>query len=148
MKPVPRRIAVALSAAVLAVLAPEAGAVPKSGRDARSTAPTPVIGRATPALLARCFPPARAGGQGAAFGAGVDSRAVFGTLGLATVVVGPVLGTVGLLALLVAGLVALLFAGFFARRLGGITGDVLGAGVEAAELAALLTVAAWAHAAR
>jgi len=33
-----------------------------------------------------------------------------------------------------------------ARRLDGVTGDVLGAGVELAELAVLLTVSAWTHA--
>jgi len=37
---------------------------------------------------------------------------------------------------------------FFSSRLGGITGDVLGAGVEVAELAALLTVSAWEHGGR
>jgi cobalamin synthase len=40
----------------------------------------------------------------------------------------------------------LLLARFFARRLGGMTGDVFGGCIEAAELAALLTVSAWVHA--
>jgi cobalamin synthase len=41
--------------------------------------------------------------------------------------------------------VALLAAAFVARRLGGVTGDVLGAAVEVAELGALLGAAAAAH---
>ena len=43
-------------------------------------------------------------------------------------------------------LAAVSLAAFVARRLGGITGDVLGACLEIAELAALLTVAAWTYA--
>jgi adenosylcobinamide-GDP ribazoletransferase len=114
----------------------------------RALVAAPVVGRATPALLAWCFASARASGQGASFGAGVQPRAVPLALGLAAGVGGLALGFSGLVALLVAGLAALALGWFFARRLYGITGDVLGAGVEVAELAALLTVAAWAHAAR
>jgi adenosylcobinamide-GDP ribazoletransferase len=40
---------------------------------------------------------------------------------------------------------ALLAAAFVARRLGGVTGDVLGAVVEVAELGALVGAAAAAH---
>ena len=41
---------------------------------------------------------------------------------------------------------ALAVGRFMSRRLDGITGDVLGAAIEVAELAALLTVSAWMHA--
>jgi cobalamin synthase len=41
---------------------------------------------------------------------------------------------------------ALVVGAFFVRRLGGVTGDVLGAGVETAELVFLLTIVAWTHA--
>jgi adenosylcobinamide-GDP ribazoletransferase len=112
----------------------------------RALLAAPVVGRATPALLACCFRSARPGGQGALFAAGVHRGAVLLAFGLAAVVAGLALGLGGLVALLVAGSVALALGWFFARRLGGITGDVLGAGVEVAELAVLLTVAAWAHA--
>ncbi len=40
---------------------------------------------------------------------------------------------------------ALALTRFFAARVSGITGDVLGAAIEVAELAGLLTVSAWAH---
>lgn len=105
----------------------------------------PAIGRATPALLSRCFPPARATGQGAAFSAGLKAWDVLAALVGATVIAALVLGWVGLVALAAAMLAALGAGRFFSARLGGITGDVLGAGVELGELAALLTMLAWTH---
>jgi adenosylcobinamide-GDP ribazoletransferase len=108
----------------------------------------PAIGRATPALLAWCFPAARPGGQGAAFSAGLRAWAVPLALGTAVVITTVALGPAGLLALAVGGLAALGLGQFWRGRLGGITGDVLGAGVEVAELGALLAMAAWTHAAR
>lgn len=105
----------------------------------------PAIGRATPALLARSFPPARTAGQGATFQASLGAWDVPAALGGAAVIAALVLGWVGLLALAVATLAALSAGRFFSARLGGITGDVLGAGVEFAELAALLTMVAWTH---
>jgi adenosylcobinamide-GDP ribazoletransferase len=111
----------------------------------RTLVAAPVVGRATPALLACCFVAARGQGQGASFGAGVQPRAVPLAFGLAAVVTGLALGLVGLVALLVAGLVSLTLGWFFSRRLGGITGDVLGAGVEVAELVVVLAVVGWAH---
>jgi adenosylcobinamide-GDP ribazoletransferase len=57
-----------------------------------------------------------------------------------------VLGWAGVVALGVGVGGAAAVAAFLARRLGGVTGDVLGAGVELAELAVLLTVSAWTHA--
>jgi adenosylcobinamide-GDP ribazoletransferase len=89
------------------------------------------------------LPAARADGHGAAFVAGV------GPLGAA---LAPALGAlVALLSLGVAGLVAATIglvaavaaATVVAGRLGGLTGDVLGAAVEGAELAILLAVIAW-----
>lgn len=109
---------------------------------------TPVIGRATPPLLCRCFPPARATGQGAAFNVGLRAWDVPLALGGTALVAALVLGPAGLLALAAGSLAALGAGQFFSARLGGITGDVLGAGVEMAELAALLTVLAWMHVAR
>jgi adenosylcobinamide-GDP ribazoletransferase len=53
------------------------------------------------------------------------------------------LGVAGLVATVLAGLVAWAGGAFLARRLGGLTGDVLGAAVEGAELVVILTVLAW-----
>ena len=105
----------------------------------------PAIGRATPALLARCFSPARSAGQGIAFQASLGAWDAPVALGGSALIAALVLGWVGLLALVVAALAALGAAWFFSARLGGITGDVLGAGVELGELAALLTMLAWTH---
>jgi adenosylcobinamide-GDP ribazoletransferase len=103
----------------------------------------PCCGRAAPLLLARAFPPATPGqGMGAAFMAGVRR----GHLATALAVVGAaallVAGAWGLLAAAVGLAVAWALARAVARRLGGLTGDALGLGVEAAELFTLLTFAA------
>jgi adenosylcobinamide-GDP ribazoletransferase len=106
----------------------------------------PVIARATPAVLAALFRPARADGQGAAFHAGVRPSAIAAGLAAAMVAAVFALGGLGV-ATVAAGLVAaVVFAAFVARRLGGVTGDVLGAAIELSELAALLTVSAWTYA--
>jgi len=102
----------------------------------------PVIGRAMPPLLARLYPAARADGQGAAFVAEVTGVAAVAALLIGLVVAAVTLRAAGLTATLVAVVVAVLGTRFLVGRLGGITGDVLGAAVEAAELAALLTVTA------
>jgi adenosylcobinamide-GDP ribazoletransferase len=106
----------------------------------------PAIARATPTLLARSFPPAKTEGHGAAFRAGLRAGAAPLALGLALALAWAVLGVAGIAAAAVAIVAALALARFMAARLSGITGDVLGAAVEMAELAGLLTVSAWAHA--
>ena len=106
----------------------------------------PALARATPPLLARCFPPARIAGHGAAFRNGLSPSAAPVALVLALALVWVGLGVVGLLGAGAALVAAFALAGFMAARLGGVTGDVLGAAIEVAELAGLLTVVAWAHA--
>lgn len=108
----------------------------------------PAIARATPPLLARWFPPARLDGHGAAFAAGVQPLAVPLAFGAAALVALAALELAGIVALAAAALVVLAVARFMTGRLGGITGDVLGAGIETAELTVLLTVSAWAHGVR
>lgn len=106
----------------------------------------PVIGRVAPILAGAWLAPATPGqGLGAAFTTGLSRWAgpvhVIAAGGLATGLLGGA-GT----GVAVAGWAgALLAAGVVARRLGGVTGDVLGAVVELAELSALLTAAAAAH---
>jgi adenosylcobinamide-GDP ribazoletransferase len=53
------------------------------------------------------------------------------------------LGVAGAVACLAGYAVALAAGQFLSHRLGGITGDVLGAAVELTELAVLLTLTAW-----
>ena len=103
----------------------------------------PTLARALPPVLARWFPPARPTGQGATFVVGVGALAAPIALGAAAVVTVLTLGVAGVTALVVGLGIAFAVAGFQNRRLGGLTGDVLGAAVELSELAALLTVLAW-----
>jgi adenosylcobinamide-GDP ribazoletransferase len=56
------------------------------------------------------------------------------------------LGPAGVAATGLALLAAVAAAALLARRLGGLTGDVLGAAVEGAELVVMLTVLAWVNA--
>ena len=106
----------------------------------------PVIARATPAVLGRLFRPARVEGHGAAFRSSLALSAVVIGAGVALAVSALVLGWLGAAALAVGLAAAVALAGFVARRLGGITGDVLGAAIEMSELAVLLTVSAWTYA--
>lgn len=105
----------------------------------------PAIARATPPLLVGLFPSARREGLGAAFGASVGRWAAPIALAIALVLALAVLRAVGAVVFAVAVLSALALARFFAARVGGITGDVLGAAIEVAELAGLLTVSARSH---
>jgi adenosylcobinamide-GDP ribazoletransferase len=116
-----------------------------SGVQARSLLVVPVVARATPALLARLFPPARAEGLGAAFGAGVGALAAPIALSIALVVAIVALHALGVVVMAVSVVSALVVTRFFAARVSGITGDVLGAAIEIAELTGLLTVSAWSH---
>jgi len=106
----------------------------------------PTIGRATPPLLARLFPAAPGEGQGAVFAGAVRRRGAIAAILVAVVVALIAFGASGLVALALALAVALLAARFLTARVGGITGDVLGAVVEVAELTVVLTVAGWAGA--
>jgi len=116
-----------------------------SGVRARALLVVPVIARATPPLLVRLFPAAKSEGLGAAFGASVSGWAVPTALAIALVVALAALHAVAVPVFTISVLGALTLTRFFAARLSGITGDVLGAGIEVAELAGLLTVSAWSH---
>ena len=109
----------------------------------RALIAVPTLARAVPAVLGRGFPAARPGGQGAAFLAGVGRLAAPIALLVALLVCVLTLRVAGVTALVAGLFVALAAAWFENRRLGGLTGDVLGAAIELAELAALLTVLAW-----
>ena len=100
------------------------------------------MARTAPILLARLFPPARREGHGALFLATVSRAAAALGAGLAALVAVALLGWSGLVVALTGVLAALLAGSLLARRLGGITGDVLGAAVEIAEMAVLVASAA------
>jgi adenosylcobinamide-GDP ribazoletransferase len=112
---------------------------------ARALLVVPAVARATPPLLARLFPPAKQEGLGAAFGAGVGALAAPIALAIALVVAIVALRGLGIVVVVAAVVSALAVTRFFAVRVSGITGDVLGAAIEIAELAGLLTVSAWSH---
>jgi adenosylcobinamide-GDP ribazoletransferase len=109
----------------------------------RTLIAAPVIARAMPALVARLFRTARADGHGASFRAALAPSSVGIGLAVALAVAVACLGWRGLASLAVGVAAALALAWFMARRLGGVTGDVLGATVELSELAVLLTISAW-----
>ena len=105
----------------------------------------PVLGRLAPLGLAAACPPARTDGAGHAFAL---------TVGLPGLAAGLLIGAAAAFALfgawgglLVAAPVALAggFALYLRRRLGGLTGDCLGALVEGTEAVTLALVAALAH---
>jgi len=91
------------------------------------------------------FGSARGDGQGAAFARGTGRRGAGLAALLAFGIALFVLGAAGVAAFGFAAAVVIAVAIFLAARLGGLTGDSLGAAVELAELGMLLAVAAWAH---
>ena len=102
----------------------------------------PAVGRLAPLLLARTFPPAtRGAGSGAAF---MESAGAAGLV-LGGIVVGAASALLawpwGLLLTALGLAFAWAVGAFFSRRLGGITGDVLGAVVEVVELVMLFAFA-------
>lgn len=106
----------------------------------------PLIGRVTPLLAGAWLAPATPGqGLGAAFAAGLSPWAGPVHAVVAGALAAWLLGGWGVAVAAAAWGGALLAAAFVARRLGGLTGDVLGAVVELAELGALLGAAAAAH---
>ena len=103
----------------------------------------PVVGRLAPLLAGAVFPAATPStGSGDAFmaslprAAGLLHAAVVLTLG------GVLLGPRGVAMVMTGLVVAMMWSAFLVRRLGGMTGDGLGAGVELAELGVLLAAAA------
>jgi len=130
-------LVLALKVGALAGLAPALGW--------RAVLLAAVLARAAPLGLVRLCPPARAEGAGHAFALTVARG---GMLAATLVPVGLALGLFGVPGLVPLALIALAtvgFAGYLRRRLGGLTGDCLGALVEVSEALTLLALAALAH---
>jgi len=109
----------------------------------RALIAAPVLGRWSTVQLAAWFDYARAGyGTGRAFTRGAGRReAVISTL-IAAVIVAGTFGIRGLVMLLVIAVLTALFGLFFKRRVGGVTGDIMGAACETSETALLILVCA------
>ena len=105
----------------------------------------PAVARAMPPLVSWFFPTATPLGQGAMFRSGLRPSGVLAAFALAAVIALFTLHAVGLLVLGLAAGSATALGWFSTRRLGGVTGDVLGACIEIAELLTLLTLVAWTH---
>jgi adenosylcobinamide-GDP ribazoletransferase len=100
------------------------------------------VSRAAIPVVMLALPRATSTGLGAAAGKPAVADTLFG-ITVAALLALALLGLVGALAILAAATVAtLVIAALARRRLGGYTGDILGAVQQAAEIAALLTLAA------
>jgi len=100
----------------------------------------PVLGRAALIALLLSTPYVRAGGMGAAIAAHLPQAAAL--LALLLVAAGAVFaGQAGVLALAVAFAAWLILRWIMMRRLGGMTGDTLGAAVELTEVVVLVVLA-------
>lgn len=106
----------------------------------------PAIGRATPLLAGALARPATPGqGLGAPFLAALPPAAAPVWLVSELIIAWALLGAIGIAIAVVATAVGVGAALALARRLGGLTGDVLGAGVELSELATLVAGVACVH---
>src|SRR5262249_22069279 len=93
----------------------------------------PVLGRAGPLLLVALCPAARTEGAGHALAAGAGWPGLLAGGLVAVVVAVAMLGAWSVLLLTVSGLLAWGWAAYLRRRIGGFTGDTLGALVEVTE---------------
>ena len=107
----------------------------------RAVLVAPVLGRVSPLLLAWWCPPARADGAGQAFVRGLTGASLAIGVVLAFAVTVGLLGPPGGIVASVLGISALA-AWYLRRRLGGLTGDCLGALVEVTEAGVLVTIGA------
>ena len=92
-----------------------------------------IVSRTVPVALAIFLPYARANGTGAEFVRGGQGKHLGAALILACVLIWLGGGPLHILALIPAAIFALLWGCYTRKRLGGVTGDVLGASVEVTE---------------
>ena len=106
---------------------------------------SPALGRIAPALAGSVAAAAPRGGLGADFLDGLSRWCGPVQLVAAGAALALALGVVGIVPVAAAAGATLLWAALMIRRLGGLTGDALGAALEVAELAALLAFATLGH---
>jgi adenosylcobinamide-GDP ribazoletransferase len=109
----------------------------------RALVVAPAVARSLPPLIGWIFPPASSLGQGAMFRSGLRPAGALASVGLGAAIAVALLGLPGLAAFGLSAAATLLLGWFAKRRLGGVTGDVMGAVIEIAELIVLLTFVAW-----
>ena len=133
----------ALAASVFARIAAVAAMGPLS-----AVAVLPVahaLARSTSGVLMWLLPSAAPGGLGARYSARITRRHAAAAAGIAGSAAVAVMGMWGLVAVSVACVATTLMGSLALRRIGGITGDVLGAAEQLAEVGILLLGAAIAH---
>lgn len=100
------------------------------------------LGRGAAAWMLRVFPPATPDGLGATYAGPVTVLGASVAAGVSAGIAVPLLGLWGPGAIVVAGIPAYLLGRTAGRRIGGVTGDVLGAAEQVAEIGVLLLAAA------
>jgi adenosylcobinamide-GDP ribazoletransferase len=103
------------------------------------------LSRGTAAVLMHRSPPARSSGLGATYGAASTRRGASWTVGIALAIAAAAIGVWAIPAVLLCIATAVGFGVMAHRKIGGITGDVLGATQQVSELAILLLGAAVVH---
>lgn len=121
-----------------------ASIVPLGGAGLRWIVLAPALGRWAPVLLGRALPYARPGGGlgQAVTGGGAGNLEVAGATAIAVAASPLLAGWNGAAAVAIAAAVVILFGAVCRRKLGGVTGDTLGASVELVEAAVLIAAVA------
>lgn len=102
----------------------------------------PAVARFGQVVMAAGSRRARQDGLGAAFISGVGRWELLVASGTVLAAAGLILGAVGMVCCIMTSVFVLLSRGYFHRRLGGVTGDIIGAASELSEILCLLTVIA------
>jgi adenosylcobinamide-GDP ribazoletransferase len=100
----------------------------------------PAVARFSQVLMAVGSHRARADGLGAGFISSVGTREVVIAAAITLTAAFSLLGFTGLFCCLIVAIFAWLSKNYFHRRLGGITGDIIGCTSELSEILALLTI--------
>jgi adenosylcobinamide-GDP ribazoletransferase len=126
----------------LLVKAAVLGSLAANGSALRFAVAAGALGRAAPVVLASALPSVRSEGSGASLAGRISPLAALSTGVLATAIAAAAGGWHGLELAGCAAATVVVAGLLFARWLGGVTGDTLGATAEVAETLALVTAAA------